>query len=99
MRIDKFLSRLDYPFIVIGCIVLLIIISFAISVGLQKLLVASLGLVGACYLFEMLFLVVFRRIDFDWKLMNGHFSRRIICIVVLLPFFSDPCIRCDDESW
>lgn len=87
MRIDKILSKLDYPFIFIGCFVLLVIISFQISEGLQMLLVASLGLVGTCYLVEILFLVIFRRIDFDWKLMNGHFSRRIICIVVLLPFF------------
>ena len=87
MKIDKILSRSDYPFILIGCLVLLVIISLPVSDELQMLLVGLLGIVAACYLIEMFFLVVFRRIDFDWKLMNGHFSRRIICIVVLLPFF------------
>lgn len=87
MRIGKILSKWDYPFIFIGCFVLLVIIGFPISEGLQMLLVVLLGFGGAYYLIEMLFLVFFRRIDFDWKLMNGHFSRRIICIVVLLPFF------------
>lgn len=87
MRIDKILSRLDYLFIIVGCVVLLMIISIPISNRIQISLISILGLVGAFYLINMLFLMIFRRIDFDWKLMNGHFSRRIICIVVLLPFF------------
>lgn len=99
MKIDKILSRSDYPFILIGCLVLLVIISLPVSDELQMLLVGLLGIVAACYLIEMFFLVVFRRIDFDWKLMNGHFSRRIICIVVLLPFFSYTYIRGDYEGW
>lgn len=87
MRIDEILSRLDYLFIIVGCVVLLMIISIPISNRIQISLISILGLVGAFYLINMLFLMIFRRIDFDWKLMNGHFSRRIICIVVLLPFF------------
>lgn len=86
MKIKGSFFKSDYLFIIFGTIVLLLIISCPISDVLQAFLITLLGLFGAFYLGKMLVLVLFKRIDFDWKLMNGHFSRRIICIVVLLPF-------------
>lgn len=47
------------------------------------LLSAALGLL---YLMMALFLWFFRRVDFDWYLVHGDFLRKIICLVLLLPF-------------
>lgn len=86
MRPNNILSKLDTPLIVIGIITILTIISFPLSICLETLTTAVLGILGLCYLAHTITLLFFRRIDFDWKLMNGHFLRRIICIIVLLPF-------------
>lgn len=86
MKPNNILSKLDTPLIIIGIITLLAIISFPLSICLEVLIISVLGILGLCYITHTIVLLFFKRIDFDWKLMNGHFLRRIICIIVLLPF-------------
>lgn len=44
------------------------------------------GIMGAGYIIYALVLYLFQRIEFDRKLLNGHFLRKVICLVVLIPF-------------
>lgn len=44
------------------------------------------GLLGAIYIGYALYLWCWRRIDFDWHLINGHFLRKVVCLVLLMPF-------------
>ena len=87
MKIERLLSVLDPLVIFLGSIALLSIVGFPVPHCLEGWLIFVFGMFGAFYMVYMLSLVVFWRIDFDWILMNGRFSRKIICIVVLLPFF------------
>ena len=50
------------------------------------------GILGACYLLYAVILFFFMRIEFDWKLIHGNFLRKVICLVVLLPFTLTYCI-------
>lgn len=45
--------------------------------------VASLACLG--YLFYAFILLLRRRADFDWHLINGHFMRKVCIVVVLMP--------------
>ena len=44
------------------------------------------GILGAGYIIYALVLYLFRRIEFDKKLLHGHFLRKVVCLVVLIPF-------------
>ena len=44
------------------------------------------GCLGMVYVTYGAWLWFKRRIDFDWHLINGHFLRKVICIVLLMPF-------------
>ena len=44
------------------------------------------GIMGAGYVIYALVLYLSRRIEFDRKLLDGHFLRKVICLVVLIPF-------------
>lgn len=44
------------------------------------------GLMGLIYIVYAIFLWCTRRIDFDWHLINGHFLRKVVCLVLLMPF-------------
>lgn len=81
-----FFENIDLILIIVGIVSLFGIISFPILSLFADVLIFILGLSGAYYILRTLHSIIYRRIDFDWQLMNGHFLRRIICIVVLLPF-------------
>lgn len=44
------------------------------------------GFIGFMYIFYVARLWFLHRIAFDWHLVNGNFMRRVICLVILLPF-------------
>lgn len=44
------------------------------------------GCLGMVYIMYATWLWFKHRIDFDWHLINGHFLRKVICIVLLMPF-------------
>lgn len=44
------------------------------------------AVVGLIYVAYPICLYLFRRADFDWHLINGHFMRKVCCLVILTPF-------------
>lgn len=80
---------IDYGAIPIGISALLSVL-FQPQGELDKLLASILyytaGFLGYLYLCYALYLYTFRRIKFDWKLTYGHLHRKVICVVLLMPF-------------
>ena len=52
---------------------------------ISKVLLFAAGLVGLGYLGYAAFLWFFKRVDFDWHLINGHFLRKVIILVISMP--------------
>ena len=44
------------------------------------------GAICVLYLLYSTWLMLFNRVKFDWHLINGNFLRKVICLVVLVPF-------------
>ncbi len=44
------------------------------------------GFVGVVYTAAILFRWAWRKVEFDWLLVNGHFLRKIVTVVILTPF-------------
>lgn len=44
------------------------------------------GVLGLFYLIAPILLYIHRRPKFDWMLINGHFLRKVCCLVLLTPF-------------
>ncbi len=44
------------------------------------------GVLGGIYVVYGLYLFFFRRVKFDWHLLRGHFLRKVIVLVLLVPF-------------
>ncbi len=78
-------SIFDYASIICGIAILFLSICFPMN-ELYKVFGQILGIVGFVYIIYELYYIIFRRIDFDWELTKGRFLRKVICIVVLLPF-------------
>ena len=57
--------------------------SWAFLADVTRYLAAFAGLIYIVYPFSLYF---FRRADFDWHLINGHFMRKVLCLVILAPF-------------
>lgn len=80
-------SVLDYTLITVGVVALFLFIVEPTCNGLYDWVSTLLGIIGLVYVaYGTSFFWQSRIIDFDWKLMNGHFLRKLICLVILLPF-------------
>lgn len=63
-----------------------LIIPDANSWGALNVVLYSLGSVMAIlYIAYAVWLYGFKRADFDWHLINGHFLRKVCCLVILMP--------------
>ena len=78
---------MDYTLIAVGIVALFLFIVEPTCNGLYDWVSTFLGVIGLAYVvYGSSFFCQSRIIDFDWKLMNGHFLRKLICLVILLPF-------------
>lgn len=69
---------------------------FAPTVGTSKLLIATqyaLGGIGAFYAICAISWFLFKRVKFDWVLINGHFLRKVCLLVLLTPFVITSIVR------
>lgn len=56
------------------------------------------GAICVLYLLYSTWLMLFNRVKFDWHLINGNFLRKVICLVVLVPFMlTSILLLCDDN--
>ncbi len=53
---------------------------------ISKILIFLTGLGGLGYIGYAVYLWFVKRVDFDWHLMNGHFLRKVIILVISMPF-------------
>ena len=77
-------------------IVSLFLSLFAPAVGTSKLLIATqyaLGGIGAFYAICAISWFLFKRVKFDWVLINGHFLRKVCLLVLLTPFVITSIVR------
>lgn len=72
-------------------------------------LISFVGVIGLVYLGRVLYLYLWKRIEFDYHLVKGHYLQKVISLVVLLPFVltmvmfvcgieNDPAILLKDEG-
>lgn len=88
----------DYITIALGVITLIFtiinqidktifIFNYEIDVtALSEYFTYASGLVGLIYILYPTYLWFIRRAEFDWQLINGHFLRKVISLVLLMPF-------------
>lgn len=58
------------------------------------------GAICVLYLLYSTWLMLFNRVKFDWHLINGNFLRKVICLVVLVPFLiTSVLVLCDYKGW
>lgn len=83
------MKRLDLYAITIGVVAIVTNVfipadSLSESVAYVTCILAAL--MGLIYIFYPVYLYLCRRADFDWHLINGHFMRKVCCLVILAPF-------------
>ena len=59
--------------------------SKAVSVATDAVCITA-GIIGMAYVIYAVYLFFFRKIEMDRKLADGNFLRKVICLVLLLPF-------------
>ncbi len=58
------------------------------------------GAICVLYLLYAIGLLLFNTVEFDWHLINGNFLRKVICLVVLVPFLiTSVLVLCDYKGW
>lgn len=80
----KVAGSLDWISIAAGCSVWLLVF-ISPELRFLRLLTILLGVVGLAYFGYAVSLII-KRPSFDWHLIHGNFLRKVICLVVLMPF-------------
>lgn len=82
-RVARYMGIVDYLAILLGVTTLVLTIF-----GCEcKWLIWSAGLVCLLYIFYGFYLLVLCRPKFDWHLLHGHFLRKVVVFVLLMPSF------------
>lgn len=79
-----FKQYIDWISLVVSCIAMMLMF-LSPSPLISKVLLFAAGLVGIGYLGYAAFLWFFKRVDFDWRLIDGHFLRKVIILVISMP--------------
>lgn len=85
----KIIGAIDYVAIAVGFISLLINFFLPDDTDCQFLRLSTLiitTLFWSGYIIYAVYLSV-KRSEFDWHLINGHFLRKVCCLVILMPSF------------
>ena len=75
----------DWAIIILGCITLILAL-FGANDNFLIWPISISFLIVLYYLVRVVVLFFFRRPLFDWHLINGHFLRKICCLILLMPF-------------
>ena len=85
---EKFKKIFDWAAMLLGAAVLIsnLTIDDNSTWGVLNVVLYSLGSIMAIlYIAYAVWLYGFKRADFDWHLINGHFLRKVCCLVILMP--------------
>ena len=78
-------DNIDWIAIGIGCIAL-VLMFIQSNIYISTIFLFVTGIAGLCYLCYAAYLWFIKRVDFDWHLIDGHFLRKVIFVVISLPF-------------
>jgi len=84
LNMRKSLKYIDWISLVVSCLSMMLMFLTPDPL-ISKVLLFAAGLVGIGYLGYAAFLWFFKRVDFDWHLINGHFLRKVIILVISMP--------------
>ena len=86
--INWIFKNIDLVVIVVGIttLILTILDQIICLYDISKVFIYISGLIGFIYILYPTYLWFIRRADFDWHLINGHFLRKVVCLVCLMPF-------------
>ena len=91
----KFVNRLlaGADALIILCGVAAMVLFFVAPQYESRLVIGIIGAVGILYLMYAGFLWFCNRVMFDWHMINGHFLRKVVCLVLLLPFVATSVVQ------
>ena len=75
----------DWTIIILGCITLILAL-FGVNDNFLIWPISISFVIVLYYLVRVVVLFFFRPPLFDWHLINGHFLRKICCLILLMPF-------------
>lgn len=81
---EYFKKAVDWVAMPVGCLAMALMFMCP-EQRISTLLVCVAGIFGLGYALYAAWLWFVRRVDFDWHLINGHFLRKVICLVVSVP--------------
>lgn len=85
-NIEKVKNYFDWGAIVVGVSAMVCWFVWPHKVVACDFLKFLSALLGAVYSLYAILLWFGRRIEFDWRLVHGHFLRKVVCLVLLIPF-------------
>ena len=80
----SFKKYIDWISLVVSCLSMMLMFLTPDPL-ISKVLLFAAGLIGIGYIEYAAFLWFFKRVDFDWHLINGHFLRKVIVLVISMP--------------
>lgn len=92
-RKSIFKKALEYIFskkgsnccLVFGLVAILINFLLPCNVFISSLNIIA-GLLGAVYAGYPIYLYFYRKVEYDWQLINGHFLQKVCCLAIFIPF-------------
>lgn len=82
--IDKIKKLVDWAAIILGAVSIICNLTIDDNSICTKLYWIAAA-VALCYIVYAGWLYILKRSDFDWHLINGHFLRKVVAIVILFP--------------
>ena len=72
--------------ILVCCVVSLVLSRVIPTVNGGDVMLYILGIIGIFCWVRTILVAIFNRVLFDWQIINGHFLRKVVCLVLLTPF-------------
>lgn len=86
MKTNIKLGRDDFDWIALAFAIIALILAFC---GIGDKYLTVIAAIGTCatiyYIYHAIHLFFFKSPHFDWHLINGHFLRKVCCLILLMP--------------
>lgn len=86
MKTNIKLGRDDFDWIALAFAIIALILAFC---GIGDNYLTVIAAIGTCatiyYIYHAIHLFFFKSPHFDWHLINGHFLRKVCCLILLMP--------------
>lgn len=89
---QKIREYFDFGAIAIGFTTLVCLIVTPQGGVFSEVLKYISALLGLLYFFYAAYMWFWKRVQFDWHMIHGHFLRKVVCFVLLVPFVATALI-------